>query len=142
MVDRVVKRRHRLGTRDIEMHHRDARRHCVLGSIKKLSRDAQCTDLVTSGPCIPDLVGLANASHQHSAANMRTADDRPSVSPLNETNSFVAFSIYVHKNEFGFLNFILVVTAKRDPISVIVVPTLGFQSDGRQSRPKEYPHVT
>jgi hypothetical protein len=31
---------------------------------------------------------------------------RPSVSPLNEIYSRVAFSIYVHKNEFSFLNFI------------------------------------
>jgi hypothetical protein len=47
-----------------------------------------------------------------------------------------------HKNEFSFLNFILVVAAKRAPISKSAMPTLGFQSDGRQSRPKEYPHVT
>jgi hypothetical protein len=67
---------------------------------------------------------------------------RPSVSPLNKIYSCVAFSIYVHENEFSFLNFILVVAAKRAPISEIAMPTLGFQSDGRQSRPKEYPHVT
>jgi hypothetical protein len=67
---------------------------------------------------------------------------RPSVSPLKEIYSRVAFSIYVHKNEFSFLNFILVVTAKQAPISESALPTLGFQSDGRRSRPKEYPHVT
>jgi hypothetical protein len=67
---------------------------------------------------------------------------RPSVSPLNEIYPRVAFSIYVHKNEFSFLNFILVVTAKRAPISESAMPTLGFQSDGRWSRPKEYPNVT
>ena len=50
--------------------------------------------------------------------------------------------INVHKNEFSFLNFILVVTAKRAPISQSAMPTLGFQSNGRRSRPKEYPHVT
>jgi hypothetical protein len=50
--------------------------------------------------------------------------------------------LYVHKNEFSFLNFILVVTAKQAPISESALPTLGFQSDGRWSRPKEYPHVT
>jgi len=48
----------------------------------------------------------------------------------------------VHKNEFSFLNFILVVTAKRAPISESAMPSLGFQLDGRRSRPKEYPHVT
>jgi hypothetical protein len=67
---------------------------------------------------------------------------RPSVSPLKEIYSRVVFSIYVHKNEFSFLNFILVVTAKQGPISESALPTLGFQSDGRRSRPKEYPHVT
>jgi hypothetical protein len=53
-----------------------------------------------------------------------------------------ALSIYVHKNEFSFLNSILVVTAKRASISQSAMPTLGFQSNGRRSRPKEYPHVT
>jgi hypothetical protein len=57
-------------------------------------------------------------------------------------DSRVAFSINVHKNEFSFLNFILVVTAKRPPISESAMPTPGFRSDGRRSRPKEYPHVT
>jgi hypothetical protein len=66
---------------------------------------------------------------------------RPSVSPLNEIYSRVAFSIYVHKSEFSFLNFILVVSAKRASISQSAMPTLGFQSNGRRSRPKEYPHV-
>ena len=47
----------------------------------------------------------------------------------------------VHKNEFSFLNFILVVTAKRAPISETAMPALGFQS-GRRLRAKEYPHVT
>jgi hypothetical protein len=47
------------------------------------------------------------------------------------------FSICVHKNEFSFLNFILVVTAKRASISQGAMPT-----NGRRSRSKEYPHVT
>jgi hypothetical protein len=34
------------------------------------------------------------------------------------------------------------VVAKPAPISKIAMPTLGFQSGGRRSRPKEYPHVT
>ncbi|MFZ0149968.1 MAG: hypothetical protein WAM72_16845, partial [Xanthobacteraceae bacterium] len=38
---------------------------------------------------------------------------------------------YVHKNKFSFLNFILVVTAKRASISQSAMPTLGFQSNGR-----------
>jgi hypothetical protein len=67
---------------------------------------------------------------------------QPSVSPLKEIYSRVAFSVYVHKSEFSFLNFILVVTAKRAPICESEMPTLGFQSNGRWSRPKEYPHVT
>jgi hypothetical protein len=50
--------------------------------------------------------------------------------------------INVHKNEFSFLNFILVVTAKRGSISQSAIPALGFQSNGRRSRPKECPHVT
>jgi hypothetical protein len=51
---------------------------------------------------------------------------RPSVSPLNEIYPRVAFSIYVHKNEFSFLNFILVVTAKRAPISESAMPPWVF----------------
>jgi hypothetical protein len=51
-----------------------------------------------------------------------------------------AFSVY-SLNEFSFLNSILVVTATRAPISKSAMPTLGFRSDGRWSRPKEYPHV-
>jgi hypothetical protein len=42
---------------------------------------------------------------------------------------FAAFSIYVHKKEFSFPNFILVATAKRAPISESAMPSLGFQSD-------------
>jgi hypothetical protein len=72
-------------------------------------------------------VGIAAASSPVEAAKSR---------------SRVAFSIYVHKNEFSFLNFILVVTAKQASISQSAMPTLGFQSNGRRSRPKEYPHVT
>jgi hypothetical protein len=36
---------------------------CVLRSIKELSRDAQRTDAITSGPGGTNLVGLANACH-------------------------------------------------------------------------------
>jgi len=39
----------------------------LIGAIKEPRRDAQCTDLVTSGPRLPDLVGFANAFHQHGA---------------------------------------------------------------------------
>jgi hypothetical protein len=67
---------------------------------------------------------------------------RPSVSPLSEIYSCAAFSIQGCKSEFSFLNFILMVVAKPAPISKIAMPTLGFQSGGRRSRPKEYPHVT
>src|SRR5205814_6159124 len=52
---------------------------CILRLIKDPRRDAQCTDAITCGPCILDLVSFANASHQHSAANMRTADDLASL---------------------------------------------------------------
>jgi hypothetical protein len=45
-------------------------------SIKELSRDAQCTDPVTGSPCILDLVGFANAFHQHGAPRIcEPADD-------------------------------------------------------------------
>jgi hypothetical protein len=43
----------------------------------------------------------------------------PQVRPLNEIHSRVAFSIYVHKNEFSFLNCILVAFAKRASISPV-----------------------
>jgi hypothetical protein len=69
-------------------------------------------------------------------------DSRPSVSPLSEIYSCVAFSIQCCKREFTFFNFILVAVAKPAPISEIAMPALGFQSGGRRLRPKEYPHVT
>jgi hypothetical protein len=59
---------------------------------------------------------------------------RPSVSPLKEIYSRVAFSIYVHKSEFSFLNFILVVTARQAPISESAMPALGFQMDAGRVR--------
>jgi hypothetical protein len=37
------------------------------------------------------------------------------------------FNARVHENEFSFLNFILVVTAKRASISQGAMPTLGSQ---------------
>jgi hypothetical protein len=59
--------------------HRTLKGLGVGGPIKELRRDAQCTDLVASGPDGTNLVGLANARHQYGTREYANADDLASL---------------------------------------------------------------
>ena len=70
----------RVEVRMIESVHPALESSCVLGSIKELSRDAQCTDLVTSGPSGTNLISFAKPSHRRGALEMcEAADDLASL---------------------------------------------------------------